>query len=141
MILDYNADSNRIFRESGGVALLCLRLRQEIETSLKEYDKICESLRSAGASMKNRENKNDAKLLSVANTDSHAAPGSGSKRKKSHVTSVDDDKESTPSQRRKSGDGTSVDIVEKATKGEGLTANDVVLPSYVAYSRRVLIKR
>ena len=140
MILDYNADSNRIFRESGGVALLCLRLRQEIETSLKEYDKICESLRSAGASMKNRENKNDAKLLSVANTDSHAAPGSGSKRKKSHVTSVDDDKESTPSQRRKSGDGTSVDIVEKATKGEGLTANDVVLPSYVAYSRRVLIK-
>ena len=88
--------------------------------------------------MKNRENKNDAKLLSVAITDSHAAPGSGSKRKKTHVTSVDDDKESTPLQRRKL--ARTMDIVEKATKGEGLTANDVVLP-VVAYSRRVLIKR
>ena len=37
------------------------------------------------------------------------------------------------------GDGTSSEIVEKATKGD-VETNDVVLPSYVAYSRRVLIK-
>jgi len=141
MILDYNADSNRIFRESGGVALLCTRLYKEVETSLKEYDETCDSLRNAGAQMKNVQNEKDAKSLAAVNSDSGAAPSSGSKRKKSQVTSVDDSKEGTPPQRqKKSDDGAGANLVGKSAKEEGVEVKDVVLPSYVAYSRRVLIK-
>ena len=136
MMLDYNVDSNRIFCESGGVELLCSRLRQEIETSLREYEKMCESLKNAHASIMNVENENDGKLLTDT---SSKVRGSGSKRKKSEQTSINDNEEGTPPQRQKRSDGTSSEIVEKATKGD-VETNDVVLPSYVAYSRRVLIK-
>ena len=136
MMLDYNVDSNRIFCESGGVELLCSRLRQEIETSLREYEKMCESLKNAHASIMNVENENDGKLLTDT---SSKVRGSGSKRKKSEQTSINDNEEGTPPQRQKRSDGTSSEIVEKATKGD-VETNDVVLPSCVAYSRRVLIK-
>ena len=136
MMLDYNVDSNRIFCESGGVELLCSRLSQEIETSLREYEKMCESLKNAHTSIMNVENENDGKLLTDT---SSKVRGSGSKRKKSQQTSINDNEEGTPPQRQKRSDGTSSEIVEKATKGD-VETNDVVLPSYVAYSRRVLIK-
>ena len=154
MILDYNRDANRTFRERGGVLLLCERLRKEIETSLTEYEETCDSLKSIDVLMKlssgvaavkppSKDSNNEALTTNTT-------PGSASKRKKVQEQEVSRDNESeegTPSQKQKR----ESDINEEIPPTGATTTmssetdmkedtNAIVLPSYVSYSRRVLIK-